>query len=47
VVYNDVKNVVEVAIGGKEVARVIDGQISYPVVLTFDPFWNSTITNIG
>ncbi len=40
--YNEVKELLDVGIGGQEVARVIEGQNSYPVVMRFPTSWTST-----
>lgn len=40
--YNDIKELLDVGIGGQEVARVIEGQNSYPVVMRFPTSWTST-----
>ena len=44
--YNEVKELLDVGIWGKEVARVIEWQNSYPVVMKFTPSWTSTPESI-
>ena len=44
--YNEVKELLDVGIGGQEVARVIEWQNSYPVVMRFPPSWTSTPESI-
>jgi CzcA family heavy metal efflux pump len=44
--YNEVKELLDVGIGGQEVARVIEWQNSYPVVMRFPISWTSTPESI-
>lgn len=44
--YNEVKEILDVGIGGQEVARVIEWQNSYPVVIRFPSSWTSTPESI-
>ena len=44
--YNEVKELLDVGIGGQEVARVIEWQNSYPVVMRFPASWTSTPESI-
>ncbi len=34
---NEVKELIETAIWGKEVSQIIDGQLRYPIIVTYDP----------
>lgn len=44
--YPEVKSILDVGIWGKEVARVIDGQNSYPVILKFPSNWTNGVEAI-
>ncbi len=44
--YPDVKSILDIGIWGKEVARVIDGQNSYPVILKFPANWTNGVEAI-
>lgn len=45
--YTDIRNTIEVAIGGKEVWQVINGSLSYPVIATFADNWKQSLWSIG
>ncbi len=40
--YPEIKDTVQIAVQGKEIARIYSGSLSYPVVLTFGPNWKSS-----
>lgn len=40
--YPEVKDVLEVAVKGKEIAQILEGALSYPLTLTYGPNWKSS-----
>ncbi len=44
--YNEVKELLDVGIGGQEIARVIEWQNSYPVIMRFPTSWTNTPESI-
>lgn len=45
--YVDIKDILQVAIGWKEIAQVVEGTLSYPVILTYAKNWKWTPTNLA
>jgi len=40
--YPVVKDTLDIAVKGKEVARIFDGTLSYPLILTYGPNWKAS-----
>jgi cobalt-zinc-cadmium resistance protein CzcA len=45
--YVATKELLQVGIGGKQVAEVVDGQLRYPVVMMFDGKWKESVQSLA